>query len=176
MAKISAMTEATSLTGTEDLAVVQTSTKRVGVDTLFSSANAKWSGWVYPYTTGWVGTAGAPLISGNWDGDSYSTTAKTKIDLSVIFGVPAGVKAILARIAGNDQGSAAGSNIFVTLSPNNTASSGALFLYLDGIANDKIHIESGIVPCDASGDVYYQIGASGTLTMDVYLEIWGYQL
>ena len=26
------------------------------------------------------------------------------------------------------------------------------------------------------GDIYYQIAASGTGTMDVYLEIWGYWL
>ena len=33
-----------------------------------------------------------------------------------------------------------------------------------------------VVPCDANGDVYYQIVASGTGTMDVHLQIWGYWL
>jgi hypothetical protein len=33
-----------------------------------------------------------------------------------------------------------------------------------------------IVPCDANGDVYYQIVASGTDTLDAILQIWGYFL
>ena len=34
--------------------------------------------------------------------------------------------------------------------------------------------QAGIVPCDANGDIYYQIAASGTGTMDVNIQIWGY--
>lgn len=30
--------------------------------------------------------------------------------------------------------------------------------------------------CDANGDIYYQLTASGSGTMDIYLEIWGYWL
>ena len=48
----------------------------------------------------------APLTSTSWDGDSFSTTAKTLIDLSAVFGVPANVKAIYARVFVNDSASA----------------------------------------------------------------------
>ena len=175
--KISALTEATSLTGAEDIEIVQSSTsKRVGVDTMFSTANAAWSGWVYPYTTGWVGTAGAPLTSGSFDGDAFSDTAKTKIDLSAVFGCPANIKAVAATVSCRDSGSAATSGLFVILSPNNTASSGGLACRPSGITNDYVVTASAVVPCDSSGDIYYQVEASGSSTMDVWIEIWGYCL
>ena len=114
-----------------------------------------------------------PLTSTSWDGDARSTTAKTKIDLSDVFGVPAGVKAILVRITARDSGSSSGYCQFA-LSPNNTAGSVAIQAYLQGVANDVYVTANGVVPCDANGDVYYQITASGTDTMDAWLEIWGY--
>ena len=117
----------------------------------------------------------APLTSTDWDGDAFSTTAKTKIDLSTVFGVPAGVKAILVRLVARDSGSSSGYN-YIGLSPNNTAGSVAIQAYLQGVANDVYVSANGIVPCDANGDVYYQIVASGTGTLDAIIEIWGYWL
>jgi hypothetical protein len=32
------------------------------------------------------------------------------------------------------------------------------------------------VPCDANGDIYYQVLASGAGTFDIYLEVWGWVL
>ena len=116
-----------------------------------------------------------PLTSTSWDGDSFSTTAKTLIDLSAVFGVPAGVKAILVRITTRDSGSSSGYCYF-GLSPNNTAGSVTIQAYLQGVANDIYITENGVVPCDANGDVYYQIVASGTDTLDAFIEIWGYWL
>jgi len=49
-----------------------------------------------------------PLTSTAWDGNAYSTTAKTLIDLSAVFGAPAGIKAILAFVVVRDSGSATG--------------------------------------------------------------------
>jgi hypothetical protein len=115
-----------------------------------------------------------PLTSTAWDGDAYSTTAKTKIDLSAVFGVPAGVKAVLFSVYLRDSGSAAGTCDLI-LSPNNTDLSG-LYTACSGVANDKFVGNGPIVPCDANGDVYYQIRASGVGTMDIYLEVWGYWL
>lgn len=112
-----------------------------------------------------------PLTSTSWDGDAYSTTAKTKIDLSVVFGAPAGIKAVLVRVDVRDSGSAAGDRWFI-LGPNNTHLSG--FATSPMPVNDRPNRTSHVVPCDASGDIYYQIGASGAGTMDVWLEIWGY--
>lgn len=115
-----------------------------------------------------------PLTSTSWDGDSFSTTGKTLIDLSTVFGVPAGVKAVMVKIALRDSGSAAASCIF-QLSGVSSGTNYSLTAIASPIA-DRFAYYSGIVPCDANGDVYYQINASGSATMDVYLEIWGYWL
>ena len=115
-----------------------------------------------------------PLTSTSWDGDAYSTTGKTLIDLSAVFGAPAGIKAILANLAVRDSGSA-GNECWLILSPNNTPSSGPWF-DCSGLANDFFDRGTIIVPCDTNGDIYYQIQASGAGTMDVYLQIWGYWL
>ena len=116
-----------------------------------------------------------PKTSTSWDGDAYSTTAKTKIDLSTVFGVPANVKAILVRLVARDSGSSAG-YCQLALSPNSTAGSVAIQAYLQGVANDVYVTANGVVPCDSGGDVYYQITASGTGTLDAVIEIWGWWL
>jgi len=113
-----------------------------------------------------------PLTSISWDGDSYSTTAKTLIDLSAVFGAPAGVKAVLARVEIRDSGSS-GFDAYLFLSPVDTAGVG-LMESCAGLGNDYRSRGTHIVPCDANGDIYYQINASGSLTMDVKIEIWGY--
>lgn len=116
-----------------------------------------------------------PLTSTSWDGDAYSTTAKTLIDLSSVFGAPAGIKGIFVRLVARDSGSSAG-YCQLGLSPNSTADSVAIQCYLQGVANDVYVSANGIVPCDANGDIYYQIVASGTGTLDAFIEIWGYWL
>lgn len=116
----------------------------------------------------------APLTSTSWDGDTYSTTAKTKIDLSSVFSAPAGMKAVLVRLAAKDTGSAAGTNIYIELGPTNTSDVSPLWCILDGITNSHYHDTDGIVPCDANGDIYYQISASGAGSMTPIIQIWGY--
>jgi len=114
-----------------------------------------------------------PLTSTSWDGDARSTTGKTLIDLSSVFSVPAGVKAVLVMVSIRDSASSSNDTWFL-LSPNDIATQG---LSLTGHAtNDRWQRQAFVVPCDANGDVYYQINASGTNTMDCYLEIWGYWL
>jgi len=115
-----------------------------------------------------------PKTSTSWDGDAYSTTAKTKIDLSEVFGVPAGIKAVLVKVSLRDSGSAATSCLF-QLSGVSSGTKYSLTAQASPI-NDRYMYFNGIVPCDANGDIYYQIAASGTGTMDVFLEIWGYWL
>ena len=114
-----------------------------------------------------------PLTSTSWDGDSYSTTAKTLIDLSEVFGVPAGIKAVLAWVAVRDSGSQT-TDCYFRLSPVSTGAAG-IGVNCDYV-NDRYGRHSLIVPCDANGDIYYQIEASGSGTMDVFLQIWGYWL
>lgn len=117
-----------------------------------------------------------PLTSTSWDGDSFSTTAKTLIDLSEEFGVPAGVKAVLVQLIARDSGSAASTNIFFGISPNNTDASCPVMAVGRGLPNDTMVYATGVCPCDANGDIYYQIVASGTGTMDCWIRIWGYWL
>ena len=117
-----------------------------------------------------------PLTSTSWDGDSFSTTSKTLIDLSSVFSVPAGVKAVLVQLIARDSGSAASTNIFFGISPNNTDASCLVMAVGRGLPNDTMVYATGVCPCDANGDIYYQIVASGSGTMDCWIRIWGYWL
>lgn len=116
-----------------------------------------------------------PKTSTNWDGDARSTTAKTKIDLSEVFGIPAGVKAIIAKVSIRDSGSATSPGPAIILSPNDTSYSGKT-VQVGGRPNDYFERGDVIVPCNSDGDIYYQIDASGTETLDAWIEIWGYWL
>ena len=123
------------------------------------------------YTVYGFAPLASPLTSTSWDGDARSTTSKTLIDLSSVFSAPAGIKAVLVSVAVRDSGSAGGDYWFL-LSPNNTANQG---LSTDcHVINDRYARSAWVVPCDSNGDIYFQCSASGSLTMDVVLEIWGY--
>lgn len=122
--------------------------------------------------TVWLTT---PLTSTSWDGDARSTTAKTVIDLSAVFGVPANAKAVNVRLLARDSGSAGMVTVRFGLAPNSTANSIALSCWPGGKTNDAYDENSGWVPCDANGDIYFQCVASGAGTLDVILEIWGYE-
>ena len=117
----------------------------------------------------------APLTSTSFDGDAKSTTSKTKIDMSAAFsGYPASAKAALIRLAARDSGSAGSNAPLVNLATNNTAGSAALCVRPAGLPNDYVAEGTGIVPTDANGDIYYQVAATGTGTLDIWIEIWGY--
>ena len=45
-----------------------------------------------------------PMTSTDWTADTFSTTGVTKIDLSAVFGVPAGVSAVNFRVTLKDFG------------------------------------------------------------------------
>ena len=119
-----------------------------------------------------LGTTARPILtSTSWDGDSFSTTGKTLIDLSAVFGAPAGIKAALFRVAIRDEASETGDYVLI-LSPENGGGTGIQINC--GYVNDRYNRGVLTVPCDANGDVYYQVAASGAGTMDVILQIWGY--
>jgi hypothetical protein len=81
---------------------------------------------------------------------------------------------VLVKVALRDSGSAATSCRFEL----SGVSSGTKYsLTVPAIpVNDRYGNGQGIVPCDANGDIYYNVVASGSGTMDIYLEIWGYWL
>ena len=114
------------------------------------------------------------LTSTSWDGDSFSTTAKTLIDLSAVFGVPAGVRAVYVMVSVRDSASAGG-DYYIILAPNNTAGAG-IYFDASGQTNDSWERAAAWIPCDSNGDIYYQIAASGASTLDVYIQVWGFLL
>ena len=122
----------------------------------------------------WVYLA-VPLTSASWDGDAHSTTAKTVIDLSAVFGAPAFIHAILACVEIKDIDSTGPDDNFLILSPNDTAGSGPIVRSKGRYDND-LESQQITVPCDANGDVYYQCAASGILSLTVDIKIWGYYI
>ena len=122
-------------------------------------------GWVY---------LDRPLTSTSWDGDGFSTTAKTTIDLSSVFGAPAKIKAVDVKLSARDSGSAGGT-AWIIISPNATAGQGR-GVNLAGHDSDSFIENDFVCPCDSAGDIYYQCTATGASTLDVVLEIWGYYL
>jgi len=126
-------------------------------------------GWTHPFHP-----LQSPLTSTAWDGDAYSTTAKTLIDLSAVFGVPAGVKAVDVSVKINDSGSAGG-DYYLILDCTSIANQGRR-VRCSGLPNDSPTNGHMIVPCDANGDIYHQIAASGAGTMDIVIQIWSYFL
>lgn len=115
-----------------------------------------------------------PLTSASWNGDSFSTTSKTLIDLSTVFGVPPGIKAVYLKVAVRDSGSA-GVACLIQFSGNPVGTNYAVTVQASEV-NDRYVYANAIVPCNPNGDIYYQISASGSATMDVYAEVWGYWL
>ena len=116
-----------------------------------------------------------PLTSSSWllSSGGRSNTSSTLIDLSSEFGVPAGVKAVLIRLVVRDSGAFPQDEKYVSFGPSSTYYY-ALSCY--ALGGDYQSSDNGIVPCDSNGDIYYRVVASGTGTMDVNLEIWGYWL
>ena len=72
----------------------------------------------------------------------------------------------------NTDSDSAATECYLILSPNDTA--GQSIPFTCPAVNDRWGRFCALVPCDSSGDIYYQIVASGTMTFDVVLEIWGY--
>ena len=157
--KITDLTELTAVASDDYLEIVDTSE-----NTSNKISRENLAGWHFLTT---------PLTSTAWDGDAFSTTAKTLIDLSAVFGTPAGIKAVLAWVGVRDSASQT-TDCFFRLSPVSIGDAG-IGVNCDYV-NDRYGRHLLIVPCDANGDIYYQTAASGTGTMDVFLQIWGYWL
>lgn len=113
----------------------------------------------------------SPLTSTSWDGDTFSTTTPTLIDLSAVFGVPAGVNAILARVEASDSATWGTNNLYMALGPSYTYFYALTCRTFGGNVKNTV---AQPVPCNKDGDVYYRILASGSGTMSVLFQILGY--
>ena len=109
-----------------------------------------------------------PATSTAFDGDLYDVDNDgAVIDLSASFGIPAGVKAVSISVAGY----CATVGKRFRIGPSST--------YGDAL---EIHCQaanvwsdnSGVVPCDANGDVYFTTDAVHGAEFAVYMRIWGY--
>ena len=107
-----------------------------------------------------------PLTSTSWDGDTKSPSDRAIVDLSTVFGVPAGVKAVLMTI----QTQCDTVNDYIRFGPNSTYN---YVLACRTQSPNVINQVTGIVPCDSNGDVYCY--PSGTIE-NVQVYIWGYWL
>lgn len=116
------------------------------------------------------------LSSTSWDGDAYSTVGSagvnTQLDLSAVFGAPAGIKAVLMRVTVRDAAAWGTASLYAIfyIASDATLPTGGVRCY-----GGDIYSEGNLVlPCDANGDVWYRLGASGAGTLDVDIRIWGY--
>jgi hypothetical protein len=107
-----------------------------------------------------------PKTSTDWDGDTKTTTDRAILDLSTVFGLPAGIKAVLMSI----QTQADAANEYIRFGPNSTYN--YVLTCRTTVASQIAHA-IGIVPCDSNGDVYCY--PSGTVE-NVYAWVWGYWL
>ena len=85
--------------------------------------------------------------STDWDGDAKN--GNETIDLSAVFGVPAGVKAVVVRLAYEDETP----QVSVMISKDSGDIGNGMSL-INQVANYWV-ATVGIVPCDASGDIYW---------------------
>jgi len=117
----------------------------------------------------------APLTSTSFDGDSFSDVANTLIDLSAVFGVPAGIRAVYLYVEVNDSGSAGVTNqAFVEFKP--AAAAAGIGVSAAGLANDARSRGTPWVPCNEDGDIWYSVNATGASTLDMTIEVWGYMI
>ena len=114
-----------------------------------------------------------PLTSTSWDGDARSTTTATKIDMSSVFsGYPTdAVKAVMVRLACRDSATLGTTGLSIGIGPSKTYYYNVSTIAIGG---DVISSQTAWCACDAAGDIYFQVVASGTKTLDAWLEVWAY--
>ena len=105
-----------------------------------------------------------PYTSASWDGDAKTAADSGLIDLSAVFSVPAGVRAVYATLSLRDGTVNVAGRIGPDAADDNAIASRTQ-------TADQYDANSGLVPCDANGDIYFT--ATGDLD-NVYLEIWGW--
>ncbi len=111
-----------------------------------------------------------PLTSTAWDGDVKDSATKAVIDLSAVFGAPAGIKAVLLQVAWKEeQGDFDG---YIIFSPVNTTGLGVRVG--PGRGTSLWQYGQVIVPCDANGDIYYQTVTYSATSLAVDVKIVGY--
>lgn len=123
----------------------------------------------YPYVP-----LATPLTSTSFDGDAFSSCGYTKIDTSVVFGAPAGIKVAWVRLIARDSAASPQTGLYVSLSTKGTDATVQAGVYPHG--DDQFATGVFPVACDANGDFYYKVSASGSGTTDIWMTIVGYSI
>lgn len=114
----------------------------------------------------------ANLTAAAFDGDSFSDVSWTKIDTSAVFSAPAGIKAAMVRLIARDSTTWGTAGLYARVGPDGSATSFAVRPAGGDVWAEVV----GVCPCNADGDFYYDINASGSNTLDLYIEIMGYYI
>jgi hypothetical protein len=110
------------------------------------------------------------LSSASWDGDEYyDGNDEASIDLSAVFGAPAGIKSVKLMIILR----CAATGYHLLLGPD-SSHHGMADLYIT-VANEY-HSFQVDVTCDASGDVYFECTAVNATKMNVWMVVVGYHI
>lgn len=115
-----------------------------------------------------------PLTSTSWDGnESHSSDGSMQfMDLSTIFTAPGYIKAVLLQVTHMDSG-ANSADCLIQFFNNGTGNAQGPSLRCMP-ATDRWFGGQLVVTCDANGDIYRRIYASGTNTYEIFLSILGY--
>jgi hypothetical protein len=111
-----------------------------------------------------------PATSTSWDGDAKDTADNGIIDLSSVFGLPAGIKGVFAKL------SAKNTSTTGKYSSLGADSSNPYALVVTPRDTLDISLNNGpaFVPCDSNGDIYYKTNAADGSENIVGIEIYGY--
>jgi len=114
-----------------------------------------------------------PLTSTSWDGDARSDTSSTLLDLALVFGLPANVKAIVVRMFVRDSAAWGTNNLFFAIGGNATNAACVVRTFGGDVFTESV---GAVCPTDGNSKVYYWVEASGASTIDVSLQLYGYFL
>ena len=110
-----------------------------------------------------------PYTSTSYDGDDVVAVGNFTLDTSAVFGIPAGVRAVIVYLRGT--WATAGATRYTALTAAGDATAAAL-IYAQ-VANIPTSIQA-IIPCNANGDIdVYVVGANMN---DTIIRIVGYLL
>jgi len=133
----------------------------------------------YKNSTTYAGYIGIPLStplgSTSYDGDAFSSDGSAvRIDLSTVFGAPAGIKGVILQLSIRDTSTSAG-NALITFFNDGTSPVSAQVFRCVPHQNQWISGQL-YVPCDSNGDIYRKITAGSGSSFEIYMYIIGYQL
>lgn len=111
-----------------------------------------------------------PATSTSWDGDAKDSGDNGIIDLSSVFGLPAGIKGVFAKLSAKNT-SAAGKYSSIGADSSNPY---ALVVTPRDTLDIGLNNGPAFVPCDSNGDIYFKTDAANGAENIVSIQIYGY--